>query len=167
MVKYLNIKIRQDLFLYSGIDRFIWKIFIIGSDGIFMWILFSETIEWGVLFCPCAIEYALYWSYAIQCFILHIVWEEHQLGNIDETTELAIGEAIIIHTSLFCNYSFTIIRFLNFNKAEWQTVHKQCYIGTKLILAVFASKFGSTMKIVSLYVVKIYKFCGRSAFKRL
>ena len=108
-------------------------------------LLLAETVERHVLASACAIESALDRHYSAACVVLHVVGEDHQLRDIDEAAESLVGESVLVHALALGKHTTGVIRFLHFNKAKWQAVHKQCDVGSELVFSVLASELRGEM----------------------
>ena len=157
----LHIEVRKDLLFYGWVYWRIRELLVIRSHNRSLRILFTETVERSITFSTSTIEYTLYWSNTVHGLILHIVREEHQLCYIDEATELAIWETLVIHTPSLCYYTFSVIWLLYLDETKRQTIYKEGYIRTELFLTVLASKLCRTMESVILWMLEVNKPCRR------
>ena len=88
------IEVFKNFLLKVLVYGFIWVIPIVWRYISIRAIFLAETVEWGRLFCSCAIECTLQRNNSSHCVILHIVREYHQLSNVDKGTETLVGEPL-------------------------------------------------------------------------
>ena len=115
---YLTVELGEDSFFHLRVYREIGIVCIKGGYLCSFGILFSEAIERGIASSTSTIERTFNWYHTIQCVVLHIVGENHQLSDIDEATELFIWKASLIHSPTLSYHSPRIIRLLDLNEAE-------------------------------------------------
>ena len=115
---YLTVELREDSFFHLRVYR---EIGIIGIEGGYLssfGIFFSEAIERGIVSSTSTIERTFNRYHTIQCVVLHIVGEYHQLSDINEATELFIWKASLIHSSTLGDHPPHIIGLFYLNEAE-------------------------------------------------
>ena len=88
--------------------------------------------------------------------VLLVVGEHHQLGDIQETTKLLVGHALV-HAVSFGQNAVLVVGYLHLDKSQWQTVHKASDVGTEIVAAVLilASEFGGAMPIIVVRIVEV------------
>ena len=159
MVKHLDIEIRQYLLFDYGVNGFVGERLIVWCNGCFKGILFSETVEGSGFLGTRAVEHTLNGSDAVQGLVLHIVREYHQLGYVDESSELTVRETFVVHSPSLGNNTLVVVRFLHLNEAQRQTIHEKGDVWTKFILSILTSKFGSAVICVVVGILEIYELC--------
>ena len=73
----------------------------------------------------------------IRIVILHIIGENHELGDVGKTFKLWVLKATTDALTL-CNNSVSIIRFFHLNKNQWHTINQQSDVRAKLFIAINA-----------------------------
>ena len=120
----LTVKIAENLFLYSFVNLLIWVISIECRLLFVVLIILAEAIEGNGSASAGTIESSLNRDNPAKRIIFHIVAENHQLRNIDETAEFLVREALEIHSLAFCNDAAMIVRLLNLNENERKSIYK-------------------------------------------
>ena len=89
-----------------------------------------------------------------------VIAEDHQLCQVQETTELGIRETSIVHAVVFLEHAAMIIRHLHFNEHQWQTIDQQRDVRTETLAAILAWHLSDTLPDILLGVVVIYHVIG-------
>ena len=162
---YLTVVIRQYFLFRYPVNLLIWIIMMVWSNFLAAWVFLTKAIEWRISACACTIESPLYGYDTTQRIVFHIITENHQLGYIDEATELLIRETLFVHPCAFCQHTTMIIWFLYFYEAKRQSVYKQGDVWPELILTILASKLSCKMESIVFDIVKVNQFYRRYDFK--
>ena len=123
-------------------------------------IFLSKAVKRSLITRSSTIERTLNWHDAAHRVVLHVVGENHKLRNIDKSAELLVRKTLFIHACTFRNHTAVIVRFLNLNKDEGQTVYKQRDVRSKLVLVSLAGELCSTMIYVVFWIIEIHKSDG-------
>ena len=164
-MNYLTVVIRQYFLLSSLVYFLVWIITMVWGNFLAAWVFLTEAIEWRISACACTIESPLYGYDTTQRIVFHIITENHQLGYIDEATELLIRETLFVHPCAFCQHTTMIIWFFYFYKAKRQSVYKQGDVWSELILTILAGKLSCKMESIVFDIVKVNQFYRRYGFK--
>ena len=138
---------------------------MVWSNFLAAWVFLTKANEWRKSACASTIESPLYGYATTQRIVFHIITENHQLGYIDEATELLIRETLFVHPCAFCQHTTMIIWFLYFYEAKRQSVYKQGDVWPELILTILASKLSCKMESIVFDIVKVNQFYRRYDFK--
>ena len=163
----LTVVIRQYFLFCCLVNLLVWIIAMVWSNFLSAWVFLTEAIEWRIRTCACTIECPLYGYDTTQRIVFHIITENHQLGYIDEATELLIRKSLFVHPCAFCQHTTMIIWFLYFYKAKRQSVYKQGNVWSKLILTILAGKLCGKMECVVFYMVEVHQFYRRYSFQTI
>ena len=106
------VRIFQDVILHIVLQLSVWEV----TDEVIVFL--SEDIEDYLLFCTTAIEGSLKRHLRREVIML-VIAEDHQLCQVQETTELGIRETSIVHAMVFLEHAAMIIRHLHFNEYQW------------------------------------------------
>ena len=118
-------------------------------------LFFTKVIEYGVVIWRAGVKGTFDWLRRA-IVVLHVVWKNHQLSDVDKTSEPEIPETFNNAVALSQN-TFRVVRFFDLNKYQRHAVYKQDDIWSKFIIAVFVSQFGDYIEAVVGKVGKVDK----------
>ena len=151
----LAVEIGEDAFFGIEVDVEIRIIGMERSNKELGYVVLAEAVERRERACASAIECSLDRDNATHGVVLHIVGKNHQLGDVDKSAELFVRETFAIHARAFGHHAAVIVRLFHLYETERQSVDKKSDVGAKFVLTISASKFGSKMKSVVSYIIKI------------
>ena len=93
-MNHLTVEVFKNSFLLKRVYGQVWEILNERRRFDITDVFFSKTIERSRLSCSCAIESAFNGYDATFGIVLHVIRENHQLGNVDETAEFLVWESL-------------------------------------------------------------------------
>ena len=102
-----------------------------------------------------AVKYALNRYNSTHGVILHIIGEQHELGNVVESAKFPLGQSDIVFPISFSYNAFLIVRLFDLNVNKRQAIHKQSNVRTKFLISIFTRKFCREMECIIFNIIKI------------